>query len=74
MKHPNVIMSGGCRGMGSNGFMISVHKNYEDFDSFLVEHKRELGDMFTDIQNVLVNLGGSQVLKPLHFKYLGKAK
>jgi len=74
MNHPNVIMSGGCRGMGVNGFMISVHKSYSDFDSFMAEHKRELGDMFTDVQAVLVNFGGSQILKPLHFKYLGEGK
>ncbi len=74
MNHANVIMSGGCRGMGVNGFMISVHKSYSDFDSFMAEHKRELGDMFTDVQTVLVNFGGSQILKPLHFKYLGEGK
>jgi len=74
MNHANVIMSGGCRGMGVNGFMISVHKSYSDFDSFMAEHKRELGDMFTEVQTVLVNLGGSQILKPLHFKYLTEGK
>jgi len=73
-KHANVIMSGGCRGMGMNGFMISVHKSYSDFDSFMAEHKRELGDTFTDVRTVLVNLGGSQILKPLHFKYLTEGK
>ena len=74
MNHANVIMSGGCRGMSVNGFMISVHKSYSDFDSFMAKHKRELGDTFTDVQTVLVNLGGSQILKPLHFKYLAEAE
>ena len=72
MNHANVIMSGGCRGMNVNGFMISLHKSYSDFDSFMAKHKRELGDTFTDVQTVLVNLGGSQILKPLHFKYLAE--
>lgn len=70
MKHPNVLMTGGSRGMNMNGFMISVHKSYSDFDKFMSEHKRELGDMFTDIQTAIVNLGGGEVLKPLHLKYL----
>ena len=74
MNHANVIMSGGCRGMGVNGFMISVHEGYSDFDNFMAEHKRELGDMFTDVQTVLVNFSGSQILKPLHFKYLAEMK
>ena len=74
MNQANVIMSSGCRGMGVNGFMISVHKSYSDFDSFMAKHKRELGDMYIDIQTILVNLGGNQILKPLHLKYLAEAK
>ena len=72
MKQPNVIMSGGCRGMGVNSFMLSVHKNYPDFDSFMAKHKRDLADMFTDVQTVIINLGGSQILKPFHLKYLAE--
>ncbi len=72
MKQPNVIMSGGCRGMRVDGFMFSVHKNYSTFDSFMAKHKRELGDTFTDVQTVIINLGGSQILKPFHLKYLAE--
>jgi DNA-binding Lrp family transcriptional regulator len=74
MEHPNIIMSGGCRGMNTNGFILSVHKSYSDLDNFLFEHKRDLGDMFTDIHTIIVNLGGDQILKPLHFKYLADVK
>ena len=73
MKQPNVIMGGGCRGMGVNGFMISVHKSYSDMDNFLSEQERERGDMYTDSQTILVSLGGNQILKPLHLKYLAEA-
>jgi DNA-binding Lrp family transcriptional regulator len=73
MKHPNVLMSGGSRGMNMDGFMISVHRSYSSLDKFLSEQKNELGDMFTDIQTVIVNLGGSDILKPLHLKYLADA-
>jgi DNA-binding Lrp family transcriptional regulator len=74
MKHPNVLMSGGSRGMNMDGFMISVHRSYSSLDKFLSEQKNELGDMFTDIQTVIVNLGGSDILKPLHLKYLADAE
>jgi len=73
MNHPNIIMSGGCRGMNTDGFSISVHKSYSDLDSFLSEHKRDLGDILTNIQTIIVNLGGNQILKPLHLKYLAEA-
>jgi DNA-binding Lrp family transcriptional regulator len=74
IKHPNVLMSGGSRGMNMDGFMISVHRSYSSLDKFLSEQKNELGDMFTDIQTVIVNLGGSDILKPLHLKYLADAE
>ena len=74
MKQPNVIMSAGCRGMGTNGILISVHKSYSDLDDFLADHKREIGDMCVDIDTILVNLGGNQIHKPLHIKYLAKTK
>jgi len=74
IEQPNVIMSGGCRGMGMDGFMISVHKGYSDFNEFMFKHKRQLGDQVVDVQTVLVDLGGSELLKPLHLKYLAGAK
>jgi DNA-binding Lrp family transcriptional regulator len=72
-KQPNVIMSSGIRGMSRNGVMISVHKSYADFDKFMSEHKRELGDMCSEIETALVNLGGADIIKPLHLKYLAAA-
>ncbi len=74
MEQSNIIMSGGCRGMGKNGFIISVHKSYSDLDNFLADHKREIGDLCDDIDTILVNLGGNQIHKPLHFKYLAKTE
>ena len=73
-EHPNVLMSGGCRGMGMTGFIISVHKSYSDFDDFMTEHRIELGDMLADIDSIIVNLEGKDILKPLHMKYLAEAE
>jgi len=74
MNQPNVLMCSGIRGMGRSGLMISIHKNYADFDLFISEHKRELGDLFTEIESALVNLGGREIIKPLHLKYLAEAE
>jgi DNA-binding Lrp family transcriptional regulator len=71
---PSVILASGCRGMNRSGVMISVHKSYADFDRFMSEHKRELGDLFSEIDTAIVNLGGGEVIKPLHLKYLAEAK
>jgi hypothetical protein len=69
MKQPNVVLASGGRGMGS-GVLISVHKSYADFDRFMSEHKRALGDLYSEDDTVLVNLGGTEVVKPLRLNYL----
>jgi DNA-binding Lrp family transcriptional regulator len=74
MKHPNVLMGSASRGMNKNGIMISVHKSYADFDKLMAEHKRELGDLFTEVESSIVNLTGEGILKPFSLKYLADAK
>ena len=74
MKQPNIIMSGGCRGMGVSAFMISVHKSYSDYDEFMYRYRLELADTVDDLQTVIVNLAGRELLKPLHLKYLAETK
>lgn len=74
MKQPNIIMGGGCRGSGVNSFMISLHKNYSDYDEFMHNYRFELGDTADDVQTVLVNLGGRELIKPLNLKYLAQTR
>lgn len=71
-KQPNVIMAGGCRGMGVDSFMISLHKSYKDYDDFMRKHRLELGEFCEDIQCVLVNLAGKEIVKPLQLKCLAE--
>ena len=74
MKHPNIILGSGCQGPGVNSFTISVHKSYPDYDKFMQGLRFDLGEYIDDIQPLLVNLSGTQVLKPLHLKYLAEAE
>jgi len=74
MQQPNIIMSGGCRGMGMSAFMISVHKNYSDYDEFMYRYRLELADTVEDLQTVIVNLAGREILKPLNLKYLAETE
>ncbi len=67
-SQPCIIMSGACRGMGVDSFMISIHKSYKDYDEFLVKHRLELGHFVEDVQSILVNLGGKEIVKPLGFE------
>jgi DNA-binding Lrp family transcriptional regulator len=74
MKQSNIIMAGSCRGSGVDSFMISLHKSYSDYDDFMRNQRLELGDFITDVQSVLVNLTGKELLKPLDFRYLAESK
>ena len=69
---PNIIMAGACRGMGVDSFMISLHKTYADYDSFMHDYRLELGEYIDEAQAILVNLRGKELLKPLNFKYLAE--
>jgi len=73
MKQHNIIMSGACRGMGVDSFMISFHKSYSDYDVFMRDYRLEMGDFIDDAQSILVNLCGKELLKPFHLKYLAEA-
>lgn len=70
MEHPNVLLCVGSRGMGMNGFMISIHKDYSEFDKFMRDHDLAIGKYLDDIQNVVVNIDGGRIIKPFDFKYL----
>ena len=70
---PNIVMAGACRGMGVDSFMISLHKTYADYDNFMHDYRLELGKFIDNVQTILVNLRGKELLKPLHFKYLAEA-
>ena len=74
MGQPNIIMAGACRGPGADSFMISIHRNYSDYDDFMRNYRLELGEFVDDIQSFLINLAGKELLKPLSFKYLTKTK
>ena len=73
-NQPNIIMAGGCHGQGVDSFMVSIHKDYSDYDDYMRSYRLELGEFIDDVQSVLVNLAGKDLLKPLSFKYLAKMK
>lgn len=72
MKQPNIIMAGASRGMGMDAFNISLHKSYAEYDQWFRAFRGEWGDLVDDIESILVNLRGEEVIKPLNFKYLAE--
>ena len=70
MNQPNIVMSGACRGIGVDSFNLSFHKSYSDYDDFMRNLRLEMGDLIENVKSVLVNLGGKEIIKPPHLKYL----
>ncbi|PVX25207.1 MAG: hypothetical protein CW691_05310 [Candidatus Bathyarchaeum sp.] len=71
-KQPNVIFCSYCRGLDADAFMVSLHKNYKDFDQFIQKHNKERGYLLTDVKSSLINMDDKQTIKPFTFKYLAE--
>jgi DNA-binding Lrp family transcriptional regulator len=74
MSQHQIVMAGACRGMGVDSFMMSFHKSYSDYDEFMRNYRLELAETMDDVQSILVNLSGKELLKPLNLKYLAETK
>jgi len=70
-KYPNIIFAARAEGMGKNGVMISLHKNYTDFSNFVAEQLEYWGEEVQDYDTLLVSLRGI-VVKPFSLKYLAE--
>jgi Lrp/AsnC family transcriptional regulator for asnA, asnC and gidA len=69
MAKPNIIFAARAEGMGKNGVMISIHKDYTDFSDFIAQHLTEWNDEIEDHDTILISLKG-KIIKPLSLKYL----
>jgi len=73
MARPNIIFASEAEGMGKNGVIISLHKNYTDFSNFLSDLRLEGIDDLQDFETLLISLEG-RIIKPLSLAYLAEQK
>ena len=71
MARPNIIFASEAEGMGKNGVIISLHKNYTDFSNFLSDLRLEGGNDLRNYDTSLISLKEKGV-KPLSLKYLAE--
>ena len=71
-KNPNVIFTAGGEGMGMDYAMISFHKDYSGYSSFIDNLKSEWAENLQDIQSFLMTTGEERTVKPFSLKYLEK--
>jgi DNA-binding Lrp family transcriptional regulator len=74
MNSPNVIFAAGGEGMGTDCAMISFHRNFSDFSSFITNFRVAWAENLQDLQSFLMTTDGERMIKPLSFKYLEKAR
>ena len=73
MSFPNVIFVANAEGMGKNGVMISLHKNYTEYSKFVREQLMHSGMKIEDYDSMLISLKGI-IPKPLSLRYLAEEK
>jgi len=69
--NPNIIFAAGAQGMGKNGVVISLHKNYTDYTNFFTALMEEGGEDIKDYDTLLISLGGV-IIKSFSLKYLAE--
>jgi DNA-binding Lrp family transcriptional regulator len=71
-ENPNIVFAAAGEGMGMDYSLISFHKNYSDYASFVDNLKAIWADNLQDVQSFLMATGGERTVKPLSLKYLEK--
>ncbi len=71
LARPNVIFASLGEGRGKNGVIISFHKSYPEFSSFISNLRTEGNDIIDDLDSMLISLE-NQIVKPLSLKYLAE--
>jgi DNA-binding Lrp family transcriptional regulator len=69
----NIVFEIGGEGLGANNLMVSIHKNYTDFASFIAKYRNDWASYLQDLKSFIVSIPNrSLVVKDLTFNGLGK--
>ncbi len=70
-RFPNVLLCSRAQGMGKDTVIISLHKDFTDYENFMVELKSDWIEEVERYESVLVTLKG-YMAKPFSFAYLSE--
>jgi DNA-binding Lrp family transcriptional regulator len=71
MAKPNIVLCAFSQGLGMNGIIVSLHRDYSEYSDFLTNYMIEWRDVIEDHDCLLVSLGGT-IIKPFSLKYLAE--
>jgi DNA-binding Lrp family transcriptional regulator len=70
-KFPNVLLSSRALGMGKDAVIVSMHKDFTDYENFMVKLKSDWIDAAVDYDSILISLKGFMA-KPFSLRYLAE--
>jgi len=70
LDEPRVIFVASAEGMGRNGVMISLHKDYADFRKFMDQLKSSSEGHMKEVDSMLISLRSGTIVKPLSVSHL----
>ena len=73
LNNSNVVFAAEGSGMNMDYSILSFHKNYSGYSTFINNLKSTIAENLQDIQSFLISTGKEQTIKPLSLKYLEKA-
>jgi len=68
---PHIIFAARGHGMGKNGIVISMHKNFADYSKFIAQVRSEGGKELEGYESFIISLG-DLVAKPFSLKSLAE--
>jgi len=69
----NVVLEIGGEGLGANNLMISIHKNYTDFASFIAKYRTDWANYLQGLKSFIISIPNrSLIVKDLSFDGIGK--
>ena len=75
MKYPNVVLASFGEGMGMDGIMVSIHRDFTEFSNLMSEFREQWAGFYKEVQCFVVSLrAGEQTVKPFSLRYLTDLK
>jgi DNA-binding Lrp family transcriptional regulator len=70
LEHPNVVFASSGRGLGMGRIIVTVHKDYADYNEFMQQAEYEWAGFLAKLESFTISLKSDAVLMPLFLRNL----
>jgi DNA-binding Lrp family transcriptional regulator len=68
--HPNVVFASSGMGLGMGRTIITVHKNYSDYDAFMKQIENEWAGLLTRLDSFIISVRTAAITMPFSLRHL----